>query len=155
MTSIRFPPSGNIAADIYKFALCFTFRANIRGNRADQCKTTYAAVPVCHAAPRANIFDESAGRTISTLCADPQLVFIIHFLFLFIPIPLEFNECFTRLCFFRQSIFHQFTNLLRRCKMIMRQNLLYTLVEWFIRINSNMQFITYFCKRFKSCSKLL
>lgn len=85
-------PFGNIAADIDKFTRCTTFRANIRGNRADQGKTAHAAVPVCHAAPWANIFVESAGRTISTLCANPQLVFIIHFLFLFIPIPLKFDK---------------------------------------------------------------
>ena len=85
-------PFGNIAADIDKFSRCSTFRANIRGNRADQGKTAHAAVPVCHAAPWANISIESASRTISTLCADPQLVFIIHFSFLFIPIPLKFDE---------------------------------------------------------------
>jgi hypothetical protein len=148
-------PFGNIAADIDKFTRCTTFRANIRGNRADQGKTAHAAVPVCHAAPRANVFDESAGRTIAALCADPQLIFIIHFLSILILNRLKFNECLTRLCFFRQSNFHQFTNLLRRRKMIMCQNLPYTLVERHIRINSDMQFVTYFGKRFKLCSKLL
>lgn len=147
---ICFSPFGNVAANISEFARCLTFRANIRGNCADPGETTNAAMPVCYAAPRTNILDESACRTISTLCADPQLFFSIHFLFLFIPILLKFDECLTRLCSFRQPIFHQFTNLLGGRKMIMSQNLPYTFIECHGGFNSNAQFVPYLCERLKS-----
>jgi hypothetical protein len=82
MDGIRLSPSRNIAGNIYKFAFCMAFGADIRGSGAHHSKTACPAPPVSHTASRTNIADKSFNSGMSTLCAHPYIVFIFHLSFL-------------------------------------------------------------------------